>query len=201
MLLVGLTGGLASGKSTVAGMLGDRGAVVVDADALAREAVAPGSEGLAKVVEEFGPQVLTSDGVLDREKLARIVFEDDDARRRLESIVHPEVFRRLHRRVGEVRDTATVVVFDAALLVETGFDEACDVVVVVDASPERQVERAVSRGGLDPGDAAGRVKAQAGREERRRRADIVVDNSGSLGELEAHVDALWAELSRRIGSG
>ena len=195
--MVGLTGGLASGKSTVARMLAERGAVVVDADVLAREAVAEGSPAWEQVVEEFGTGVLAADGSLDREVLADVIFEDEARRRRLEEIVHPEVFRGLAERVEELRGTEAVVVFDAALLVETGFDEACDVVVVVDAPAGQQLERAIERGGLEPADAERRIAAQVSGSERQSRADIVIRNAGSLEELERAVDDLWHALEAR----
>ena len=196
MLLVGLTGGLASGKSTVARMLAERGAVVVDADELSRWAVAPGTAGLARVVERFGDGVLTSAGELDRAALGRIVFADPEERRALEAIVHPEVFRLLGEEVAAHRDTDDIVIFDAPLIVETGFDRTCDVVVVVTAEADQQVARAAARG-MAPDDARARLEAQTPASEREARADLVVRNVGSLEDLEREVDRIWDDLRWR----
>lgn len=195
MLLVGLTGGLGAGKSTVARMLADRGAVVVDADELARRAIDPGSPGFHKVVRVFGDDVVAEDGSIDRRALARIVFDDPEARRALESITHPEVFRLLAQEVEGRRDTDDVVVFDAPLIVETGFDAATDVLVVVTLDPALQLERVVARG-MDRAEAEGRIAAQASPEEREARADEVVRNDGDLEDLERQVAALWERLRR-----
>lgn len=195
MLLVGLTGGLGAGKSTVARMLADRGAVVVDADELARRAIDPGSPGFHKVVRVFGDDVVAEDGSIDRRALARIVFDDPEARRALESITHPEVFRLLAGEVEGRRDTDDVVVFDAPLIVETGFDAATDVLVVVTLDPALQLERVVARG-MDRAEAEARIAAQASPEEREARADEVVRNDGDLEDLERRVAALWERLRR-----
>ena len=195
MLLVGLTGGLGAGKSTVARMLADRGAVVVDADELARRAIDPGSPGFHKVVRVFGDDVVAEDGSIDRRALARIVFDDPEARRALESITHPEVFRLLAQEVEGRRDTDDVVVFDAPLIVETGFDAATDVLVVVTLDPALQLERVVARG-MDRAEAEARIAAQASPKEREARADEVVRNDGDLEDLERRVAALWERLRR-----
>jgi len=195
MLLVGLTGGLGAGKSTVARMLADRGAVIVDADELARRAIAPDTPGHRKVLESFGDGVLAQDGSIDRRALAAVVFDDPEARRALESITHPEVFRMLADEVERRRDTDDVVVFDAPLIVETGFDEATDVLVVVALDPALQVERVVARG-MDRAEAEARIAAQASPEERRSRADEVLRNDGDLEDLERQVEALWERLRR-----
>lgn len=201
MLLVGLTGGLASGKSTVAAMLARRGAVIVDADELSRRAVAPGTPGLARIVESFGPGVLDSAGHLDRQALAAIVFADETKRRLLESIVHPEVFRLLGEVVERHRDTDAVVVFDAPLVVETGFDRACDVVVVVTSPPGAQVARVARTRGMSEEEARSRIASQASPALRESRADLVLRNDGTIVELERQVDALWEDLrSRAAGS-
>ena len=199
MLLVGLTGGIGAGKTTVARMLADRGAVVVDADRLARDAVAPGTPGHARILEEFGPDVAGPDGGIDRAALAARVFDDPDLRRLLESITHPFVFEGIRRTVEEHRDRDTVVVFDAALLMETGFDEACDVVVVVTAPLEERIERVAARG-TPPEEARRRATAQMDEAERVRRADRVIDNGGDVRELERQVDALWRELTSRLAA-
>ena len=199
MLLVGLTGGLGAGKSTVARMLANRGAVVVDADELARGAIAPGTPGHRKVLEVFGEGVLEEDGSIDRRALAGVVFEDPAARRDLESITHPEVFRLLAEEVEQRRETNDVVVFDAALIVETGFDESTDLLVVVALDPALQLERVVSRG-MDRAEAEARIAAQASSGEREARADEVVHNDGDLADLERQVDALWERLRREAAA-
>jgi dephospho-CoA kinase len=191
MLRMGLTGGIGSGKSTVAGLLAARGARVVDADRIAREVVEPGTPGLAAVVEAFGPQVLTPDGALDRPALAAIVFADPAARARLDGIVHPLVRARAAELVAAAPPDA-VVVQDVPLLVETGQAGAYDLVLVVEADLETRVRRLVQRG-LGAEDARARIAAQATDEQRRAVADVVLDNSGTREELEAQVERFWAE--------
>ncbi len=198
MLLVGLTGGLGAGKSAVARMLGDRGAVVVDADDLARRALEPGTPAHDRVIEVFGEDVVSSSGRLDRRALADLVFADEEKRRALETIVHPEVFRLLDEEVERHRETDHVVVFDAPLIVETGFDAACDVVVVVSAPPEVQIARARERG-MTEEEARARIMAQASPRRRSARADVVIDNDGGLEALERQVEALWRSLRDRVG--
>ncbi|HEX2031656.1 MAG TPA: dephospho-CoA kinase [Actinomycetota bacterium] len=201
MLLVGLTGGLGAGKSTVGRMLADRGAVVVDADDLAREAIAPGTHGHHEVVQVFGDEVVAPDGSIDRAALSRIVFADPAKRRALESITHPEVFRLLAAEAELLRGTDGVLVFDAPLIVETGFHEACDVVVVVTASVERQVERVARDRGMDADQARARIAAQVPPERREAVADVVVRNDGDLRALEEQVDDLWERLRREARGG
>jgi dephospho-CoA kinase len=191
MLRMGLTGGIGSGKSTVAGLLAARGARVVDADRIAREVVEPGTPGLAAVVEAFGPQVLTPEGALDRPALAAIVFADPAARARLDGIVHPLVRARAAELVAAAPPDA-VVVQDVPLLVETGQAGAYDLVLVVEADLETRVRRLVQRG-LGAEDARARIAAQATDEQRRAVADVVLDNSGTREELEAQVERFWAE--------
>ena len=190
---VGLTGGIASGKSLVAEELAARGAVVIDADVLAREVVEPGTEGLAAVVERFGGSVLHA-GRLDRARLGQIVFADLESRRDLERIVHPAV----RARAAELEQAAppdAVVVHVIPLLVETGQQDRFDVVIVVDVDPETQLARLVARDGLDAADAQARLAAQASREQRRAVADIVIDNGGSVTDLKAQIVPLWQELT------
>lgn len=193
MIRIGLTGGIASGKSTVSARLAELGAVVIDSDALAREVVASGTPGLAAVVREFGHGVLTSDGDLDRSGLAAIVFADELARRRLEAIVHPLV----RRRAAEMEASAppdAVVVHDVPLLVETGQEGGFDLVVVVDADEAVQHARLREHRAMAPDEAAARIAAQAPRAARRAAADEVLRNDGSLSDLRASVDRLWAKL-------
>jgi dephospho-CoA kinase len=196
MLRVGLTGGIASGKSTVADALVARGASVIDADVLAREVVEPGTPGLAAVVERFGPDVLDGGGRLDRPRLGSLVFADADARRDLERIIHPAVRARA-AALEQQADRAAVVVHVIPLLVETGQQEDFDVVVVVDVDPATQQERLMARNGLTVDEARARLSAQAGREERLAAADLVVANGGTPDELVVAVGRLWAELCDR----
>jgi dephospho-CoA kinase len=197
MLLVGVTGGLGAGKSTVARMLAERGAVVVDADELARRALEPGTRGYKQACDLFGDEVLTPSGSLDREAIAARVFADEDKRRALESIVHPEVFRLLAETVEAYRGTSEVVVFDAPLIVETGFHEACDVVVVVTAPEEERVKRVARARSMAEDDARARIAAQIRPEQREAVADVIVPNDGDPAALESRVDELWGDLSRQ----
>jgi len=196
VLLVGLTGGIGSGKSTVAGMLSVRGAVVLDSDVLAREAVEPGTSGFDAVVARFGDGVLGSDGTLDRHALASIVFADDAARADLEAIVHPAVRRAIAEAVAAHAHTDDVVVVDSPLLIETSAHEGFPLVVVVTASADARVARLVERG-MDEADVGARMAAQMPLEEKVALADLVVDNDGTPAELEERVDRLWSDLRRR----
>jgi dephospho-CoA kinase len=197
VLLVGLTGGIGSGKSTVARMLEKRGAVVFDADLLAREVVEPGTPGYAAVIERFGANVLAPGGELDREALASIVFADPAARRDLEAIVHPEVRRRFAEGTEAYRDTERIVVFSAPLLVETGMHSAFEVLVVVSASNDRQIDRLMRDRGMSEDAVRSRIAAQATPETRAEVADVLVDNEGTIEELEQQVERLWLDLSAR----
>lgn len=192
MLRVGLTGGIGSGKSTVARALARRGAVVIDADVIAREVVEPGQPGLAAVVERFGAGVLDADGRLDRPKLAALVFADAAARADLNAIVHPRVAAETGRRIAAAPSDA-VVVIDVPLLVEAA-RSGYDLVVVVEAPEPVRLERLVGRG-MNPEDARKRMAAQASDAERRKVADVVLDNDGSEDDLERQIDALWARLT------
>lgn len=194
MRQVGLTGGIGSGKSTVSARFAELGAVVVDYDQLAREAVEPGSPALAAIAERFGSDVLAGDGSLDRPALGAVVFADDAARRDLEAITHPAIRDLAAARVAAAADDA-VVVHDHPLLVEMGMAEVCDVVVVVDVDPEVQVQRLVEQRGMTESDARARLAAQASREQRLAAADEVLDNGGTRGDLLAAVDALWERLT------
>ena len=199
MLLVGLTGGIGSGKSTVSRMLAQRGAVVVDADDLARRAVEPGTPGFQKVVEAFGSEVVKPDGSLDREAVAANVFVDPDSRKRLESITHPEVFRLYQEELDGYRDTDSIVVFDAPLIVETGAHAGLDVLVVVSAPVEEQVRRLVADRGMTEQAARDRIASQLPLEEKEKVATVVIRNDGRIGDLEPQVDALWGLLEERRG--
>jgi dephospho-CoA kinase len=200
MLLVGLTGGIGSGKSTVARMLEGRGAIVFDADALAREAVEPGSPGHDAVVQRFGANVLLPGGELDREALASVVFADPAARRDLEAIVHPEVRRLLAERCEAHAASDRVVVFSAPLLVETGMHTAFEVLVVVSAPVSTQVERLLRDRGMSEEQVRARIAAQAPSEDKAAVADVLLDNDGTLDELREQVDRLWNDLSARTVS-
>lgn len=191
---VGLTGGVASGKSTVAGMLTDLGAVVIDADAIAREVVAAGTPGLAAVVAEFGEELLTPDGELDRPAMGSLVFHDESARRRLEAIVHPLVFERYAEQEAAAPQGA-LVVHDIPLLVESGRASEFDAVVVVDVPRELQVERMLRDRGWSLVDAEARIAAQATREQRLAVATHVIENTGTLDELRARVAEVHAALT------
>jgi dephospho-CoA kinase len=191
VLRIGLTGGIGSGKSTVAGLLAARGAQVVDADRIAREVVEPGTPGLEAVVAAFGPGVLTPEGALDRPALAAVVFADPEARRRLDGIVHPLVRARATELVSAAPPDA-VVVQDVPLLVETGQAGSYDLVLVVEADTDTRVRRLVGRG-LSEEDARARISAQATDEQRRAVADVVLDNSGTVEALEAQVERFWSE--------
>lgn len=196
-LRVGLTGGIGAGKSTVAARLADRGALVVDADALARQVLEPGEPAVQQVLDQFGPAVLAADGSLDRSRLAAIVFADPEARSALEAIVHPEVARRA-RAAMAAAEPGSVVVYDVPLLTEKGMADQFDLVVVVVADADGRRDRLVGRG-LDPADAAARIAAQADDAERKAVADVVIDNSGPVEELDAQVDALWQRLVHQLG--
>jgi dephospho-CoA kinase len=193
MLLIGLTGGIGSGKSTVSSLLTARGAVVVDADAITRELQAPGTPVLEAIVERFGGGVLAADGSLDRQALADVVFVDDDALRDLNAIVHPAVGQEIARRLGELAETDEIVVLDVPLLVESGRDDLV-ALVVVDVDPDLAAERLVEQRGMKIEDVRARQARQATREERRARADVLIDNSGDLAHLEAQVDAAWDRI-------
>lgn len=191
---VGLTGGIASGKSTVSAILRELGAVVIDADQLARDVVAAGTPGLAAVVDEFGPEVLTSTGELDRPAVAKIVFVDDAARKRLEGIIHPLVFEEVGRLEAEAPGGA-VVVHDIPLLAESGRADTFDAVIVVDAPPEVQVERMMRDRGWTAEEARARIDAQASREDRLAIATYVVENTGTQEDLRRKVTEVFSELA------
>ena len=196
MRIVGLTGGIGSGKSTVARMLADRGAVVIDADRLARAAVAPGTPGLAAVVERFGDAYLTADGALDRRALGRRVFGDPEALAALNGIVHPEVARLQQAELATAKaQGARLVVYDVPLLFENSLDKVYRPVIVVAADPEVQRSRIRARDPLTDEEIDARIAAQMPLEQKVARADYVVDNNGDLAATERQVDALFAALT------
>lgn len=199
MLRVGLTGGIGSGKSAVSALLAAHGAVVIDYDLLAREAVEPGSPGLEAIAERFGPGVIGPDGTLDRPALAAVVFADPDALGALNAITHPAIWQLAAAREAEAGPGA-IVVHDNPLLVEMGAAEHCDVVIVVDVPEDVQVARLVSSRGMSESDARARIAAQASRQQRTGAADLVIDNTGSLDELAVIVGGTWDELVSRAAS-
>lgn len=197
MYLIGLTGGIASGKSTVARRLYEHGAVHIDADQLARRVVEPGRPAYQAIVETFGRDILRPDGAIDRPKLGEIVFHDDAARATLNGIVHPAV-RELSKRLiaeAEREDPDAVVVYDVPLLVEASVDHPYDLIVVTSAGRKEQVKRLVEVRGMDPIHAEARVDAQVDDAARREIADVVIDTSGSLAHTVSQTDALWARVA------
>lgn len=197
---VGLTGGIAAGKSEVSRRLADLGAVIIDADAVAREVVAPGTPGLAEITRVFGASVTGPDGALDRARLGEIVFSDAGLREKLNAIVHPLVSRRM-LQIEQAAPPGSVVVHDVPLLAENGLAGRYDVVIVVDVPPQIQFDRLTRRRGMPTDQARARLAAQASRADRLAIADIVIDNSGPLAELDRQVAGLWAELRRRQADG
>ena len=204
MLRVGLTGGIGSGKSEVARRLVAHGAVLIDADLAAREVVVPGSSGLKRIVAAFGDDVLGPDRSLDRARLGEIVFKDPELRAKLNAIVHPLVRQWMlaaERTALQAADPpGPIIVHDVPLLVESRGKGGFDLVIVVDVPPEVQIERLVSQRGMTPDQAGARMNAQASREQRLEVADIVIDNSGSLADLDRRLAAVWADLQRRAGA-
>ena len=199
MLVVGLTGGIGSGKSTVSRLLSARGAVIVDADVVARRVVEPGGPAYQGVVDRFGPGILASDGTIDRPALAAIVFADPAARADLEAITHPAVGVLINEQLAAEAGTDHVVVLDVPLLVESG--RTGTPVIVVDCPPETAIRRLVEQRAMDEADARRRVAAQVSREERLAHADLVIDNSGSPEALEHQVDAAWAWIEGLRAAG
>jgi dephospho-CoA kinase len=196
VLRVGLTGGIGAGKSEISRRLAAQGAVIIDADLIAREVVAPGTDGLASVVAAFGPDVLGPDGALDRVALGDVVFADKQKLASLNGIVHPLVGARM-RELEELAGPGSVLVHDVPLIAENDLAGSYDLVVVVDVPPRIQLDRLVRLRGMSREQAQARMAAQATREQRLAIADIVVDNSGSLAELDRQVGELWTELRRR----
>ncbi len=195
--VIGLTGGIASGKSTVSDILSQLGAVIIDADILSREVTLPGSSGLRQVREVFGDEVIAKDGTLDRHRLGSIIFSDEAARARLDSIVHPLVIERTKERLGELQKTAVakgralVAVIDAPLLIEAGVDVICDEIWVVAVSRDEQAKRLMRREGFTLDEALARIDSQMPLAEKRKRADRVIDNEGDIEETRQNVKRLW----------
>ncbi|MGW2813031.1 dephospho-CoA kinase [Streptomyces sp. NPDC001415] len=199
MLKVGLTGGIGAGKSEVSRLLVSYGAVLIDADRIAREVVEPGTPGLAAVVEAFGPGILSADGTLDRPRLGRIVFSDPEKLATLNKIVHPLVGAR-SAELESAAGPGSVVIHDVPLLTENGLAALYDLVVVVDAAPETQLDRLVRLRGMTPDEARARMAAQADRAQRLAVADLVIDNDGPLEALEPQVRKVWGELVERAAA-
>lgn len=204
MLRVGLTGGIGAGKSTVAAVLSRLGGRLIDADAIAREVVEPGTPGLAELTEEFGPSILTEEGALDRAALASVAFTDEASRLRLNAILHPRIGARTQEHI-DAAPVGSIVVQDIPLLVEGGMGPLFHVVIVVDADPETRVSRLVGARGLDEADARARIAAQATDAQRRETADVWLDNSGSQAALDGVVEQLWeqrlAPFARNLEDG
>ena len=200
MLVVGLTGGIGAGKSTVSALLAAKGAVVVDADAVVRDQQRPGTTVFDAMVARFGPGIVAADGKLDRAAVAHIVFADPEALEDLNAIVHPAVGAEIAQRMEELSGTDAVVVLDVPLLVEATRGYPLAGLIVVDVDPDIAVERLVMHRGMREEDARSRISRQASREERRARADVVIDNRGTLGDLARQVDAIW-DLIERLRAG
>jgi dephospho-CoA kinase len=196
VLVVGLTGGIGSGKSTVSALLAAKGAVVVDADAVVRDQQRPGTPVFDAMVERFGQGIVAADGSLDRGAVADIVFADPEALAELNAIVHPAVGAEIARRMEELSATDAVVVLDVPLLVEATRGYPLAGLIVVDVDPDIAVERLVLERGMREEDARSRISRQASREERRARADVVIDNGGTLSDLARQVDAIWEWIER-----
>ncbi|WP_294980625.1 dephospho-CoA kinase [uncultured Microbacterium sp.] len=196
MPLLALTGGIASGKSTIARLLAQHGAVIVDADAIVRELQAPGSPVLDRIAAAFGPGVIAGDGNLDRAALGAVVFSDDDARRRLNALIHPAVAAESGRRFAAAfaADPDAVVVYDVPLLVEARADDPWDLIVVAHAPASLREERLVALRGLTLADARARLASQVDDDTRLAVADVIIDTAGSLAETSAQVEALWRRL-------
>lgn len=202
-MIIGLTGNIGSGKSTVSRRLAELGAEVIDTDQVARDVVAPDTPGLEKIVREFGPGLLGSSGELDRAGMASFVFNNPGARARLEAIIHPEVIRVVALKISdylEGRGITLLLVVEAPLLIEAGMHGMMDEIWVVTVSPEEQVKRVMARSGLSREDVLNRIKAQMPQEEKLKYADRVIDNSGNIEETIRQVDTLWAQITGKKSS-
>ncbi len=192
--LIGLTGGIASGKSTVSRCLEEAGIPVIDADEIARHVVKPGHKAYTEVVNRFGRWVLGEEGEIDRARLGALVFEDEKARKDLEAITHPEIVREIARRIRDFEKKPGLIVIDAALLFESGLSQSMDRNILVTASPEVQLKRLMDRDGLTEAEARRRIEAQMPSEEKLKRADFVIDNSGTPEEAQRQVLAVLQEI-------
>lgn len=198
MLVVGLTGGIGTGKSTFAALLAERGAQVIDADLIGRDALAPGQRPWGDVVEQFGDEILAANSMeIDRKRLAAIVFSDQRKLAALNAIVHPVIFKAVADELDKLRATETVVILDAALIIETGLDSSCDVLIVVDSSDEDRLRRLQRDRGMSFADVRAVMGAQADRIRLLDKADIVVSNDGSLDDLAREAEHVWSDLVRR----
>lgn len=195
LLILGITGNIASGKSVAAELMRKKGAVLLSADQLAREVVEPGASLLSELTTMFGPQILTADGVLDRDGLGRLIFADEAARQRLNALLHPAIAELAEQRLAVLaKSGASLVVYEAPLLFEAGADRRVDKVLVVTIDSALQLQRLIERDHLDPAEAQRRIESQMSQEEKAARADYLIDNSGSIRELELKVEKLWYEL-------
>jgi dephospho-CoA kinase len=202
MLVVGLTGGIGTGKSTLAALLAERGAQIIDADLLGRDALRPGRPAWNAVVEQFGNEILAANSMeVDRKRLAAIVFGDKKKLAALNAIVHPVIFKGVADELDLLRETDEIVVLDAALIVETGLDSTCDVLVVVDSADEERIKRLNRGRGMSFADVRAVMGAQVDRIRLLDAADIVVANDGSIEELAADAERVWAELVKRRDQG
>lgn len=200
MIIIGLTGGIASGKSTVARMLEEKGALLLDADRIAREVVLPGEPAWREIRDWLGPSITGPDGAIDRDRLGKLVFADPAARQRLNGIVHPRVIEAFSSRTEEIRrrDPAAVLVYDVPLLIEAKMDRLVDLVLLVYVPVKIQLARLQDRDNLSPAEALFRVQAQMSLEKKKAYADVIIDNSGSPGETLLQVDRFWKELQARL---
>lgn len=198
-MIIGLTGNIGSGKSTVSRRLARLGAEVIDTDVVSRDVVAPGTEGLKRIIAEFGPGVINEKGELDRAKMASVVFEKPGARKKLESIIHPEVMRVVGLRIGQYRGmgSAPLLVLEVPLLIESGMDRMVDEIWVVTVDREQQVERVMARSGLSRDEVLKRINAQMSQEEKCKYAHRIIDNSGPLEDTVRQVDAIWNQITAK----
>jgi len=201
MLVVGLTGSIATGKSTVSEILKELGAYIIDADRIAREVVVPGMSAWGEIVNQFGTEVLLPDKSINREALGRIVFDDPLKRRKLEEIIHPEVMRIMHERISSIKTSSmgAVIVLDVPLLMETGLDRSVREVILVYCQLDIQIKRLMDRDKISQVDAVARIRSQMSIEEKRERATLIIDNSGSKEETRIQVEDVYSSLAKKAG--